>query len=313
MKSVLFKISLLILVFSMILASSVMVLGQVGNGNSASVITDTGWRLVIDGAVTTPLNLSLPDIAAMPQASWTGPLVCEGAVVYNGVWTGVSVETLLQQAGIDPAATDLEFHAVDGYQVNVSVAAAIAYNMIIAYELNSTPLSQSLRLVCPGAQGPYWIAWITEIDVTMSYNFNIGPPPVSISVVVTPQPTESSAPSSNSQPTPTSTPYPVTTTSPSPQPSQKPDVNVTTPPTSPSLSTAPTPISTTQPSAPVQSDKESSSSLPTVAPSVAPRLSSSTGTGISSTDIYVIVAVIIIIVIAVAAYLFMIGGRKPAE
>jgi hypothetical protein len=309
-KSVLFKVSWLVLVFSLILASSVRVLGQVDNGNSASVITDTGWRLVIDGAVSTPLNLSLPDMAAMPQASWTGPLICESAVIYDGVWTGVQVETLLQQAGIDPAATDLEFHALDGYQVNVSVVAAIAYGMIIAYELNGTPLSQSLRLVCPGAQGPYWIAWITEIDVTMSYNFNIGPPPVPISVVVTPQGTESSAPSSNSQPTPTSTPYPVTPSL-TPQPSQTPDANVTTPPASPSLSTAPTPISTTQPSAPVPSDNESSSSLPTVAPSVAPSSSSSTSAGKSSTDIYVIVPVIIIIVIAMAAYLFTRLGKKP--
>ena len=132
------------------------------------------WRLVIDGAVGTPLTLSLSDLAAMPKDEVNGAIYCGISMVASGNWGGVKISHLIERAAVDAAASNLEFRADDGYAINVAVEAALQQSFIIAYDLDGQPLVEVLRLALPGYPGNFWISAITKITVTTSTNYNIG-------------------------------------------------------------------------------------------------------------------------------------------
>jgi|WetSurMetagenome_2_1015567.scaffolds.fasta_scaffold24365_4 hypothetical protein len=86
----------------------------------------------------------------MPRSETIGSIYCDGDLVSAGNWGGVQISYLLNQANVDPTATDLEFHAADGYKISIQVEAAIQQNMIVAYEIGRPSLKRSLALGSSG-------------------------------------------------------------------------------------------------------------------------------------------------------------------
>ena len=201
----------------MALNSTVEVLGQNSTDNPTSNYSD--WMLAINGAVNNTLRLSVNDLVAMPKTVAWGTIYCYGEPVTEGTWGGVLLSNLISQAGLLKSASNLEFHAYDGYIIKVAVA--YMKNMIIAYELDGQPLKEHLRLVPLGYEGNYWINQITEIRVTSSTNYDIGPAPVR--TTPTPKPTMPRPPTK----APTSTPTQQQSTS--PEPTELPATPIPTP------------------------------------------------------------------------------------
>ncbi len=134
-------------------------------GTDVVVADDSEWRLIVDGAVDRTLNLTLSELAAMPKTTVNADLYCYSSLVTNGEWVGVRPSVLLEEAGLQSDTSALTFLASDGYTISVDIQTALQENVIIAYELNSQPLTEVLRLVIPLANGDRWIAWITQITV----------------------------------------------------------------------------------------------------------------------------------------------------
>ena len=124
------------------------------------------WTVTLGGAVDNTFSFTLDDLKAMPQTTVYSPLLCDGAYVTDGDWTGVQLGYLLDQAGVQDGVQSVIFYASDGYSSNLPVSAASDENIIIAYELDGKPLQETLRLVVPEANGEFWIAYITSIDVS---------------------------------------------------------------------------------------------------------------------------------------------------
>jgi len=168
---ILSTILILILTLTVFLVFS----ANIYNANAAPTSVYSEWRLVIDGAVGTPLTLSLSDLAAMPKDEVNGVIYCGISMVASGNWGGVKISHLLERAAVDAAASNLEFRADDGYAINVAVEATLQQGFIIAYDLDGQPLVEMLRLALPGYPGNYWISTITKITLTASTDYNIGP------------------------------------------------------------------------------------------------------------------------------------------
>ena len=135
--------------------------------------SDSEWQLTVNGLVEHSLNLTLADIASMPQTTEYAPLICAGPpsfTVTEGNWTGVRLWLLLQEAGVLPETVKVAFHAQDGYTTDLAVDTALRDDVILAYEKDGAPLSETLRLVVPGCWGYKWIAQVTGIDL-VNYNF----------------------------------------------------------------------------------------------------------------------------------------------
>ena len=148
------------------------------------------WRLSIGGFVNQPLSLTLEDLKARPKSHYTATLECSGngaserfmGAIGNARWSGTRLGPVLEECGLSPEATEVVFFGVDRgkeeirgneYEQNfgrsLSVREALRDRVILAYEMNGKPLSQThgapLRLVVPGWYGVAWVKWLWRIEV----------------------------------------------------------------------------------------------------------------------------------------------------
>jgi len=135
------------------------------------------WQLTVDGAVATPLSLTLDDLMSYPAVTQMATLECMGnpftplILVGNANWTGVPLHTILE--AVDPlsGAQSIIFHCVDGYRVHFSLAEVLQRsNDLLAYSMNGVtlPVEQGypVRLVLPGNTGTTWAQWIERIEIS---------------------------------------------------------------------------------------------------------------------------------------------------
>ena len=150
------------------------------------------YRLRVSGLVDTPLELSMDDLRAMPNRDLVFGFECSGnrgplnGLSSNGRWTGVSLRTVLQRAGVQDAAREFVFFGADrgeeevlwrGRTFNVEQQygrslerdQALSDEPLLAYALNGEPLSEHqgrpLRLLVPGWYGAPNVKWVAEINV----------------------------------------------------------------------------------------------------------------------------------------------------
>jgi len=147
------------------------------------------WRLRISGFVEEPLEFTLDQLKARPEkrelpftieCSGNAPGPAANGLVSNGVWTGVGLSRILEEARPRPEArevvffgTDLEQERNSNYEAphgrSLYVKDAMHPDAILAYELNGKPLSAEqgfpLRLIVPGWYGMAQIKWLDWIEV----------------------------------------------------------------------------------------------------------------------------------------------------
>jgi len=134
------------------------------------------WRLLVDGLVQRPLNLSLKEIVVMTRSTIDAEIYClptpggTGILVDSGNWTGVRLGLILEEAGVLPEAVKVAFYAEDGFATDLTIVAAMGEDVILAYEKDGEPLRQKLRLVVPGRWGYKWIYLLNHVEV-VDYDF----------------------------------------------------------------------------------------------------------------------------------------------
>jgi DMSO/TMAO reductase YedYZ molybdopterin-dependent catalytic subunit len=159
------------------------------------VVDPAAWRLVVDGEVERPLELSLDELRARPSVEIAATMECAGngrvglaphvdsqpwlhEAVGTGLWRGVRLRDLLQEAGIRDGAVDVLFTGLDSgleeevvqtYQRSLSLEDALRDEVLLAYELNGVPLPPQhgfpLRLLVPGWYGMTSVKWLAHISV----------------------------------------------------------------------------------------------------------------------------------------------------
>jgi len=148
----------------------------VENTNGIPAIPDN-WRLIVDGAVETPLTLTLEDLMGYAAANQMATLECMGnpftplILVGNANWTGVPLHTILKEVSPLGEAQSIIFHCVDGYRVHFGLDDMMQRdNDILAYTMNgeTLPLEQGypLRLVLLGNIGTTWAQWVKRIEMS---------------------------------------------------------------------------------------------------------------------------------------------------
>ena len=135
------------------------------------------WRLIIDGAVEQPLSLTLDDIMAYPATTEMSTLECYYVVgpfllVSNANWTGVRLNTILQQARPLAEAKSITFSALDFYEMGDFSLEEVQQrdDILLAYAMNGEPLAPiqgfPLKLVLPGMAGFENVRWLKKITIS---------------------------------------------------------------------------------------------------------------------------------------------------
>jgi hypothetical protein len=143
-----------------------------------------GWTLRVTGMVEEPFELTFDELVDLGLVEADVTLTCVsnrlgGDLVGNARWLGVPVATLLERAGVDPAADQLVGRSVDGYTCGfpVDLARDPDRTCMVAVGMNGEPLPLEhgfpARLVTAGLYG-YVSAtkWLSEIELTTFADFD---------------------------------------------------------------------------------------------------------------------------------------------
>ena len=155
------------------------------------------WRLVVDGEVERPLTLSYSELVSLPEQDLTVTIECAGngrsyfspnaegeqwsyGAVGNAVWTGASMKTILEMAGIKALAVEVLCVGADrgslpdgtaqaSFERSLPLETATAPDTLLAWAMNGQPLPAAhgypLRLIVPGWYGMTAVKWLARITV----------------------------------------------------------------------------------------------------------------------------------------------------
>ncbi len=156
-------------------------------------LDDAGWRLELSGALAHPMTVDLAGLIRREQVEVTTTMECAGngralfspravsqpwllEAVGTARWTGVALDELLDEAGVDDDAIELVFTGADrghqggevqNYSRALTVADARNAGAVVAHQMNGAPLppqhGHPARLVVPGWYGMTNVKWLTGI------------------------------------------------------------------------------------------------------------------------------------------------------
>lgn len=152
-----------------------------------------GWQLKIDGAVGTPLTLTMDDLRKMPSMELIAVTECAGngrsffnppvpgtqwqyGAVGNARWRGVRMADVLKRAGVREPAVEVLFDGADqplgtmqDFRRSITLKKALHADTLLAYEMNgeAIPLKHGfpVRVVAPGWASDSWVKWVTSVTV----------------------------------------------------------------------------------------------------------------------------------------------------
>ena len=128
--------------------------------------------VTVDGLVDKPLRLDHAAWSALTRRNETADFHCvEGWTVDRLRWGGVAPRTILDMAGIQPAATHVNFHAHGGnYADSLPLSLVDDAQTVLADTLDEQPLPDThggpLRLVVPKQLGYKNVKWVVRLEVT---------------------------------------------------------------------------------------------------------------------------------------------------
>jgi DMSO/TMAO reductase YedYZ molybdopterin-dependent catalytic subunit len=128
------------------------------------------WDLTITGLVDRPFVLSLDELKAMPSVNLNFDIHCVTKwSKFDTTWTGVRVRDVLEQAGVQPAATHVIEHAEYGYTTNLPLADIITDEAIVAYAYEGEEIEPihggPVRIVVPHLY--FWKSakWVRALEL----------------------------------------------------------------------------------------------------------------------------------------------------
>lgn len=152
-------------------------------------IDNDAYRLKVTGMVDKELEFSLQDLMARDNFEQQIGFECGGngrrlfqGLIGNARWRGISLQSILQEAGIQDGAKEIVFFGTDiaketirerevdkAFARSLSIEDAMRSENMLAFEMNGEPLphyhGKPVRLLVPGWYGVANVKWLTQIHV----------------------------------------------------------------------------------------------------------------------------------------------------
>jgi DMSO/TMAO reductase YedYZ molybdopterin-dependent catalytic subunit len=125
------------------------------------------FRLVINGEVNHPMQLSMVDIQKLPFTSMVIRHVCVEGWAAIVQWSGVRLQELVKLVQPKHGVRYVYFKSADFYYESWDIASVLHPQTLMAYQKNGAPLSidngAPLRLASPIKLGYKQSKWVTQI------------------------------------------------------------------------------------------------------------------------------------------------------
>jgi DMSO/TMAO reductase YedYZ molybdopterin-dependent catalytic subunit len=164
-------------------------------------IDAAAWRLQVEGAVERPFELTYQEVTALEEVMLPATLECAGnsrmhlqppvkglqwdrGAVSNAEWTGASLASVLERAGVRSGAVEVIFEGWDSgvlqehpapaapmpFAFSIPLERAQKPSTLLAYRMNGEALSVShgfpVRALVPGYYAMASVKWLRRIIVT---------------------------------------------------------------------------------------------------------------------------------------------------
>lgn len=150
------RLTILVLVLSLVLLSAC---ASTNNPAAQDAADTTTPSLAVSGGEISK-SYTRADLEALPARQ---------AVFMEVTYRGVTISTLIQDAGFDPALVKaIKAVASDGYTVNYDTSQVLVDEVILAYTRKDGELSEedgAFRMVLPGAEGKLNARMLVELQV----------------------------------------------------------------------------------------------------------------------------------------------------
>lgn len=141
----------------------------VNPNKTAPVINPDTFKLIIDGAVSQPMQLSMSDLQKIPSQSMVIRHVCVEGWAAIVQWGGVRLRDLIALVEPQSSARYVYFTSADGYYNSWDMPSALHPQTLLAYQMNGQPLPKDngapLRLAAPIKLGYKQSKWVTRVTV----------------------------------------------------------------------------------------------------------------------------------------------------
>lgn len=163
-------------------------------------IQPAAWRLRIEGAVEQARQFSYAELLEMPSRTVAATLECAGnsrtlipwktkgvqwelGAVGTADWTGVPLQTILVEAGLQADAAEIILEGADSgvekdpaspgpipYARSLPLRKAVSEDVLLAYQMNGAGLAREhgfpIRAIVPGWYGMASVKWLQRIIVS---------------------------------------------------------------------------------------------------------------------------------------------------
>ncbi len=128
------------------------------------------YRLVVDGEVETPLQLSYREVLALPQHQRLVTMPCVEGWSEDLLYQGVLLKDILDRARPRKGAAYVVFHGADGYTTGLRLDYLIEAGALLAFKINGLTLDAKrgfpFQLVAPHKLGYKWAKWIVRLELS---------------------------------------------------------------------------------------------------------------------------------------------------
>ncbi len=149
------------------------------NTGNGPLINEESYRLVVNGLVEAPRELTLEEIKALPAVESFVTMSCisnrlAGDLIGTTLWTGTSMQNLLAIARPLPEATHIKITAADGFDEYFDLATIRDdETVMLAWAWDGQPLTQRhgfpLRIHIPNRYGMKQPKWITGMEFVSAW------------------------------------------------------------------------------------------------------------------------------------------------
>ncbi len=132
------------------------------------------WTLKITGLVDKEVEYTHDQLVQRATVQRITTLCCisnqlNADLIGTAQWTAVPLIELLEEAGVQPGAVDLKFHAADDYEDSVPIEVGLDPDNMVVVGMNGEMLADDhgfpARLIIPNIYGMKNVKWIDRIEV----------------------------------------------------------------------------------------------------------------------------------------------------